>query len=329
MRRWISVLLISLLCLAWLPVQATAAGDSFQMAETGQRLIISWLGQVQKPQVSAESYIVIDMTSGRILEQKNIHERRAPASLTKMMTALVALKEAGPDAIVAVDPTATQIDEKKIGLRAGELITVDGLIRAALIASGNDAAMALGLVKDANRPVFVEKMNQQAREWGMADTTFRNTVGVDADGHLSSVYDMALLSLHLLRDPYLREIVQRREDTVYPADGSARHVLRNSNTLLQTSDEIKGVKTGITDQAGGTLSLLGERQGRQVLVVLFGSQDRFADGQALMDWAYRSSTWVTVRLPVVQVSGFREFLFAEPLFSISWREVGVYNVPRF
>ena len=327
MRRSALFLIVLAVWVAVMP--AHAAVESQVSARIRQRAeaASAWFFRIQTPQVSAQSYIAVDLTTGRILLTRGEHDHRAPASLTKMMSAWVALKEAGPDTVVAVDWTATQIDEKKVGLGVGELISVDSLVRAALIGSGNDAAMALGLVNDYNRPVFIEKMNQQARDWGMTDTTFMNTVGVDADGHLSSVHDMAVLSLHLLSDPYFRDIVQMREDTVYSADGKSRHFLKNTNSLLQASDAIKGIKTGITDQAGGTLSLLGERNGRQILVVLFGSQDRFTDGQSLMDWAYANTAWVELRMPVLKVPDLRDLLFVDP-FHLSWRTAGTYSTIR-
>lgn len=259
-----------------------------------------WLGQTgggrSRPEVSAESYIVVDAKSGQVLLSRRPHEERHPASLTKLMTALLIVENHSDlSQVVPVSEHAASMDPSKMYLYANEHITVENLLRGLLIASANDAAVALSEWAAGSVGAFVDLMNQKARALGFKDTKFYNPMGYEDLRHHSSAYDIAMLSTYVMRQPILREIVNSGVQTVESIDGVFKHSLRPTNKLVGDED-IYGIKTGFTEQSGETLSLYAEREGHPVIVVLLGSTDRFGDGRRLVDWTYEHYSWETLAL---------------------------------
>jgi D-alanyl-D-alanine carboxypeptidase (penicillin-binding protein 5/6) len=245
------------------------------------------------PPVSARAFLVQDGATGEVLAQRASWARVPIASITKLMTVLVALEHADLDDVVTVRSDAAQVGESTVNLRAGERITVRDLVEAALIQSANDAADALAeYVGDGSMPRFVALMNAKAKELGLTRTHFARPDGLDAAGHLSTARDVSRLAEAAMREPAVRSIVRRRTATI-----SGRRVLHTWNDLLGQFRGLLGVKTGHTGGAGWCEVGAVRRAGVTLYVTVLGSptrSQRNADLAALLRWGlsrYRQA-WI-------------------------------------
>ena len=246
------------------------------------------------PSVSAKSVLVLDLVSGSTIYEKNSHSSYPPASLTKITTALVAIEEYSPDEIVTVPSVCLGLEGNNMGLLEGERVSVADLLRGLLIFSSSDAACALANhIGDPS--VFVAEMNTYAIRTGLTDTVYLNPIGLDQMGHVSSAYDIAILSQALLNNDFLAQIVNKLRFQFTNQLGESRP-FDNTNLLLGKMPGVTGVKTGYTNQAGGCLSLSFGREGRKLLIVILGSIDydplgnidydtRFEEAADLVNWA--------------------------------------------
>lgn len=217
---------------------------------------------------SAAAAILVEPSTGDIVVRKRADERRAIASTTKMMTALVTLERAGlDDVLIAADYRPAPV-ESQIGLRPGERMTVRDLLRGLLLASGNDAAVTLAVRIGGSRERFVRLMNQKARQIGLRNTRFANPVGLDAPGNYSSASDLAKLALVLRRNAFARETMDMTRATL--RSGSRVRVVQNRNLAVRRFPFVNGVKTGRTQQAGYVLVGSGSRDGVSVVSVVLG-----------------------------------------------------------
>ena len=221
------------------------------------------------PKVDARAYLVQNTATGDVLLRHNDRQRVPVASITKLMTVLVALEHAKLDDEVTVDPAAPT-GGSSIYLQAGERIRVRDLVEAALIQSANDAANALALhVGRGSMPAFVQLMNRRARALGLTETRYVNATGLDAPGHVSSARDVTRLARIAMREPVLRRIV--REPRAVIAGGRALHTW---NDLLATTPTVFGVKTGHTNAAGWSQVAAARAGGVTVYATLLGSPTR-------------------------------------------------------
>ena len=180
---------------------------------------------------------------------------------------------------------AAAVTGSRMGLRSGETISVKNLLYGLLIPSGNDAAVALAEYNAGTEKDFVKKMNAKAKLLGLDQTQYTNSTGLDNGESYSTPHDLALLASYLIRDNTIRQIVNLKEAEI------AGHKMENTNTLLGQMG-IKGIKTGRTDAAGECLVTLAENpEGKEVLIVVLGSQNRFYDTKILLDWIYRAYIW--------------------------------------
>lgn len=246
---------------------------------------------VVNPSLTAISAIVVDKTSGAILYAKNPDYRLFPASVTKIMTALVAL-DAYPLEREVTITTEHEAIGSKMKLERGETITVRNLLKGLLIASGNDAAYALADAYPGGYGEFVKRMNEKAREFHLDNTMFTNVSGVEQDEHVTTVRDTATLTKEAMKDPFFRETVGTKELVVTDVSGKITHYLYSTNKLLGAVDGLIGVKTGWTDLAGECLVTETLRDGQDIITVVFASEDRFGESRALIRWAYQSFDWV-------------------------------------
>jgi D-alanyl-D-alanine carboxypeptidase (penicillin-binding protein 5/6) len=237
----------------------------------------------------ARAAIVLETSTGRIAYQRNAHDRRAIASTTKMMTALVTLERADLDDVIRASNYRPAPIESQIGLRPGERMTVRDLLRGLLLASGNDAAMALAVGVSGSRTAFVRQMNQQASALGLEDTHFANPIGLDQDGNYSTAADLARLAVALRRNAFARETMDRRRATLQT--GARRRTIVNRNTLVRTVEDVNGVKTGHTSGAGYVLVGSATRNGITVVSVVMGEPSealRDADSLSLLRYGLAS-----------------------------------------
>lgn len=242
------------------------------------------------PALTAQSALVMDIDSAVVLYQKNIKQRLYPASTTKIMTALVAIENYSLDQIITVG----EINSPPIvvNLVPGEKISVENLLYATLISSGNDAAEALARAHPEGRNKFIELMNEKAKDLSLLNTQFQNPTGIDEDGHYSTALDLGRLAIYALKHPVFARIVATSKASVFSADGHTEHKLNNVNELLDKLEGVKGVKTGYTEKAGQALVALTQRRGHQILTVVLGSTDRFGETKSLIEWAFASHNWI-------------------------------------
>lgn len=248
------------------------------------------------PSTSARSIFIIDRNSKMVLYQKNADLKVYPASTTKMMTALVALDHFNLDQIITV--TREYPIGEYVGFQPGERITVEDLLYALLVQSGNDAAEILAENFPGGRSAFVEAMNAKAQAIHLTNTHFLNPSGIDEDGHFSTAIDLARLGDFALRTPEFAKIVATENAVVTSVDFSSAHVLNNVNQLLGRVTGVVGIKTGYTEGAGQSLVTLVDRDNHPVIIVVLGSVDRFGDSQNLIEWVYENFTW---RIPTPSI----------------------------
>lgn len=242
--------------------------------------------------LTATAGLVYERDINQLLFERNGSLALPPASLTKLMTALLAHEQAKLDDLVIVD-AVDLVGGASMGLQAGEQVTVADLMRGLLIPSGNDAAMALARHVAGGEDAFVAAMNARADQLGLAQTHFENPHGFDAEDHLSSARDILTLTLANWQDQFFREIVATDSATV------AGHALRNTNELLgplisAPDAHAIGVKTGTTSAAGQCLVAAIERNGHATLIVVLGSSDRYKDVQMLYNAVRGRQRWVTM-----------------------------------
>jgi serine-type D-Ala-D-Ala carboxypeptidase (penicillin-binding protein 5/6) len=229
----------------------------------------------------ADAYLV--KRDGRVLWAAAPNERRAPASLTKMMTALLVLERGQLEEPVVVSRAASRERGSHIGLRAGEQLRARDLLAATIMHSANDACRALA---DHGGPTFVARMNQRARALGLRDTNFVDPCGHDRPGQYSSAADLARLAEQVLQHPDYRELAAIRTTTIRTLDGRRRYYLRNTNALIGHYPGVIGVKTGTTGLAGYCLIAAAEKNGSRVIVVLLNSPRRWSVTPRLLDTAF-------------------------------------------
>lgn len=244
------------------------------------------------PAISAGEAVIVDEASGAVLWAKEAHKRVAVASLTKIVTALVALERGRLDARVPIDVDHRTLEDSTVmGLLPGELFTLEDLLYGLMLPSGNDAAIQIARHIAGSEAAFAELMNAKAAELGLVNSHFVNPHGLDAPGHYSSTYDMAMLAREgMLRDETFRKLARTKVWTAHGRRGP--YELWNLNRLLyghyQGAD---GVKIGYTEEAGRTMVASATRGGRRVYASFMHSQNLVADAQALLDYAFDTFAW--------------------------------------
>ncbi len=217
----------------------------------------------------------------------HLPERRlAPASLTKIMTALLVMEREPLDRVVIVSSGAAAESGTRIGLRRGDRMTVGNLLAATLISSANDACRALADHTGGDRERFVALMNARAEQLGLNGTRFNNPCGHDQPHHYSTAHDLAFLAETALENRTFRDLVSRQQLQIRTVDGNRRFNLRNINLLLGRYPGTAGVKTGFTPDAGGCLIALAEREGMRVLLVMLHAHNRWHDAATMLERAF-------------------------------------------
>lgn len=249
------------------------------------------------PRVTADAAVLIDVADGQIYFSKNHTRRAAPASLTKLMTAVVALENGRLEDVVTIDSeAASESMGSIIDLRKGEKITLEELLTAALVISANDSTVAIASHVGGSHSSFVTMMNSKASALGLFHTRFVNTNGFHHPNHYTTAYDLALLARYALGHSKINELVQTRETAIHwiePADREEK--LRNSNRLLFGQYEgADGVKTGTTGRAGNCLIASATRDNRRLIAVALHSDDRYRDCINMFDYGFNVIKPITV-----------------------------------
>lgn len=255
---------------------------------------------VENLELEAKAAIVLDRETGEILYKKNINKKLAIASLTKLMTALVAVENISLDEEVTISQKAVETEGNRVDLWPRETISARNLLYGLLISSSNDAAVALAEHFDLSRLNeieaglnFIELMNQRAKILGLKNTHFDNPAGFDEPENFSTAHDLAQFTSFLLDRPLLFEISKISRMKIYSTDGKIGHLLLNTNKLLRKLPNIVGGKTGFTEEAEGTMILVVKEPNKNhsVISVILGSVERFEETEKLIKWVLEAYEW--------------------------------------
>ena len=262
------------------------------------------------PETEAGSAVLMEKETGTVLYEDHAHDKLEPASVTKVMTLLLVMEaiDSGRlklDDMVTVSARAASMGGSQVYLKEGEQMTGDDMLKAVAVVSANDAAVALAEHLAGSESAFVERMNQRARELGMEDTNFLNCTGLPAAGHLTSAYDIALMSRALIGHAKIREYTTIWMDTI--RDGQFQ--LANTNKLVRFYEGCTGLKTGSTDSALYCLSATAERDGMELIAVVMKSPtsaQRFESAKSLLNFGFANYTLLDIQpdaaIPPVEVS---------------------------
>lgn len=263
-----------------------------------------------EPAIDAPSVLLMEKETGAVLYEQAAHDKYEPASVTKVMTMLLVMEAADSgrislDDTVQISARACSMGGSQIYLKEGERMSVRDLLKSVAVASANDAAVALAEHIAGSEDAFVARMNERAAQLGMADTNFLNCTGLPEAGHLTSAWDIALMSRELLRHEGIRAFTTIWMDSV--RDG--RFQLANTNKLIRFYDGATGLKTGFTDSALYCLSATAERGGMELIAVVLHAQTsekRFETAKALLTFGFANYTlldvWPNEALPPIDVS---------------------------
>ena len=253
-------------------------------------------------EVKAKAAVLMDQTTGRVLMQMNAHEKLYPASVTKIMLMLLVMEAIDSNKIrltdiVTTSPVAASKGGSQIWLKEGETMSVDELLRATAVYSANDACTALGEYVAGSDEAFVAMMNKRAAELGMKNTHFENCTGLDDDteNHLTTAYDIALMSRELMKHELIKEYTTIWMDSL--RDGKTELV--NTNKLIRFYNGATGLKTGTTNKAGCCVSATATREGTSLIAVVMGSDsstDRFEGAKAMLNWGFANYSSVTPQI---------------------------------
>ncbi len=246
--------------------------------------------------ISADCAVVMNADTGTVLFEKNAHKQRAMASTTKIMTALLTLEAGDPDRLFVADSTAIRVEGTSMGLKEGDIVTRRALCCGMLLPSGNDAANAAAVNIAGSLSAFADMMNRRAAQIGMKDTHFVTPSGLDADGHYSTAYDMALLTREALKNDEFRRICGSASTVTEFGNPPAKRTLSNSNKLLGMYEGCIGVKTGFTDNARRCLVSAAERNGCTLIAVTLNAPDDWNDHRKLLDGGFESMKRYDIRL---------------------------------
>jgi D-alanyl-D-alanine carboxypeptidase (penicillin-binding protein 5/6) len=235
------------------------------------------------PKVAASYLVQVD---GELLWERHVSRHLPPASLTKLMTALLLAEEGQPRAVVEVSQAAAQESGSRIGIKEGEQFRVEDLFAAMLIASANDACHALADHAAGSEAHFVRMLNQRAQQLGMHDTHFVNACGHDAPEHYSSAHDLALLANELLKHSEIIGFTSKHDSHITTLDGAHEYRFESKNALIGRYRGALGLKTGYTPGAGECLVAYAKRGDAEVLLVMLHGYDRWWDAADILDIAF-------------------------------------------
>jgi D-alanyl-D-alanine carboxypeptidase (penicillin-binding protein 5/6) len=234
------------------------------------------------PQV-ADAYLV--EINGAVIWNRQPAKHFPHASLTKLMTALLALEKNRLEEVASVSPAATLETGTRLNLKAYERFRARDLLTATLLHSANDACHALAAHLAGNEMAFVKQMNRRAQQLGLSGTHFQNACGHDAPGHYSTARDLARLAHELLKHPQMLPLTSQASTVITTLEGT-QYKISNKNALIGRYDGALGLKTGYTDNAGSCLVAYAKRSGHEVLLVMLHGADRWWDAADILDIAF-------------------------------------------
>lgn len=276
-RRWMALAVAVLMTFVSMPTAPAAAAPS-------------GIESVPPPRVDSPSCVVMDAVSGEVLFEKDAHVKRTPASVTKIMTLVLAFEDVASGKVKLTDEAvasenAWEMGGTEVWAEPGETMPLDEWLKAVAVASANDAAVIVAEHLAGTEEAFVARMNQRAKELGMENTTFKNPHGLDEEGHETTAMDLAILSRHAVTVPHLLDYTK-----IYMQEfRGGKNMLTNFNKLVYLYPGCDGLKTGHTSKSGYCISATAERDGSRFIVVLMGAEtpdQRQNDAWRLLDWCF-------------------------------------------
>lgn len=251
---------------------------------------LSVLGTSQKPvELTAKSALSYDTTTNTMLYSKNVDDRLPIASLTKIMTAVIALENPFVNSKIVINKSAAEIGEDSMGLTEGEKFKLEDLLYGLILKSGNDAAEAIAQASAYKRADFIHLMNKKAEDLGLSNTRFTNPTGLQGDGEqYSTAKELLVLTRYALQKPEFAKIAATYEYDIAQTSNNKEYTLYNETNLLTTYPGVKGVKTGFTDEAGMCLVTYLDYQGHKIIAVLLNSTNRRQEMMDLLDYSLKS-----------------------------------------
>jgi D-alanyl-D-alanine carboxypeptidase (penicillin-binding protein 5/6) len=249
------------------------------------------------PNITARSAVLMDFASGRVIWAKNEQERLPPASLTKILTAILILEKGNLEDVVTVGEKPSKVEPSALGLKPGDKITLRDLLTAILVRSANDAAIAAAEHISGSEDEFVSQMNERAKELGALNTHFVNCHGLPAANHYSTALDIAILARYALSNPIFASIVARKKAEIRIWNKEERKLtIESTNKFLSFYPYANGIKTGYTVEAGRCLAASAKKDGWQLIAVILNSKDVWEDAKALFEYAFNNfQPYFTVR----------------------------------
>lgn len=276
---------LSLCLLTWSPPHVSARGlhqhEGAVHAASLSDHALPWR------KVPAHSVLLKELRSGRVLYEHESGKRMSPASLTKIMSAIVILERGHLDEQATISKNAARAPKTHLRLKTGEVFRLGDLLKAMLIVSANDACLAAVEHVGGDEEQFVMLMNAKAAELGLADTHFTNGCGFDGPDHYSTAEDLAQLSEAAMQNPVFRELVREEREMITPISGRRAYLLHNTNRLLGRIPGVEGVKTGFTSKAGRCLIARVSQNGSDLLLVILNSKRRWNTATSLINYGLR------------------------------------------
>jgi len=270
-----------------LPRLLTSLGQSADASEFWQPNMTP--PKEEKLPLTAKSVLSYDLTTDTMLYAQNIETKRPIASLTKIMTAIVALENLDLDKTVTVTKSAAEIGEGSMGLSIGEKLRTEDLLYGLILKSGNDAAETIAQTSKFGREDYLHLMNKKAEDLGLSHTRFTNPSGLQGDGEqYSTAKELLVMTRYALKIDEFAKIVATYEHNIPQNSGHKEYILYNETNLLTTYPGVKGVKTGFTDEAGMCLVTYLDYKGHQIIAVLLNSENRRQEMTDLLDYSLKS-----------------------------------------
>jgi D-alanyl-D-alanine carboxypeptidase len=245
--------------------------------------------------VGARYAILVDPASGAVLWSRRARTPVPPASLTKMLTALAVRASLDLDVVTAASPAAARQPARRLAVRRGQRLTVDQALKALMIASANDVAVMLAEAAGGSVARFARAMDAESERLGLRASSWRNPHGLDARGHRSTAFDLAILARSVLKDRWLARVVRMRS-AAFTTPSGRRHRLTARSRFLRGYRGAVGVKTGFTDDAGHCLAAAATRGGRTLIAVVLHSPDNAGDAGRMLDWGFGRGRSAKTRL---------------------------------
>ncbi len=297
-KKFLRLVSVCLMILFLIPQMPVSAGDPTPPLTEGAQI-----PTVAEPTFAgdAKSLILIEASTGRVLYENNADEALPPASVTKVMTLLLVMEAVDGGQIKLSDPvtvseSAAAMGGSQVYLKVGEVLTVEEMIKCVIIASANDAALALAELVAGSEEAFVAQMNARAKELGMQNTHFENTNGLDdtTQNHVISARDIAIMSAALMQHETILKYTTVWQDSI--RDGA--FVLTNTNRLIRFYPGANGLKTGYTTQAGYCISAAAKRDGMQLIAVVMGASTRDGRNETakqMLSWGFANYARVEIQ----------------------------------